>query len=348
MHIFTYDFLQEMLLPPQLLTLAANISSLRVMAAQRREDYPLIFDRLSDVARVDSVKASNLLEGLVTTDRRFQEIVQAGSAPLNHTEAEIAGYRDVLNEIHGNWSEHLFSESEVQRFHAAMMELSSPGGGGRYKTEDNVIAERLSDGSRIVRFTPVSAAETPEAMRQWMLAYQCARDNSGVNQLLLIPCVILDFLCIHPFADGNGRLSRLLSLLLLYKSGYDVGKYISFERQINLHKVEYYQALWESSQGWSENDCHYLPFMIHFIMTLYSCYAELDKRFANVHAGTLSKRSRIEATLLNSLTPLAKREICEILPDVSPTTVEAVLGSMVRKGVIRRIGTGRATKYLRT
>lgn len=347
MHIFNYDFLQNTLLPVQVVDLASNIATLRLLATERQKTHGEIFRHLETVAMVESVKASNALEGIITTDSRLKEIVQGNVAPVTHSEAEIAGYRDVLNEIHSNWSLHDFKEDDIHLFHAQMMRYINPSAEGKYKTEDNVIAEKLPDGRRVVRFVPISAKETTEAMEQLTLAYQLARDNLSINKLLLIPCVILDFLCIHPFADGNGRLSRLLSLLLLYKNGYDAGKYISFEQQINKHKIEYYQALKDSSQDWHTNACRYLPFMLNFIMTLYACYSELDKRFAVVNSNRITKKGRIEATVLNSLTPLSKADICQILPDVMPSTVEAVLGAMVRQGQIMTVGKGRSTKYIR-
>ena len=147
--------------------------------------------------------------------------------------------------------------------------------------------------------------------------------------------------------DGNGRMSRLLSLLLLYKNGYDVGKYISFEEQINNYKAYYYDALARSSAGWATNENDYFPFMEHFLSMLYMCYKELDNRFAVVQGKRITKKARVEATILRSLTPLSKAEICNILPDVSPTTVEAVLGAMVKSGAVRRIGGGRASRYIR-
>jgi len=347
MHIFNYDFLREMLLPASLVTLAGNIAMLRQLAAERKERNREIYEGLERIAKIDSIKASNALEGIVTTDLRLHAIVQ-GAAPQNHTEAEIAGYRDVLNEIHTNWQLHDFRESDIHLFHQQMMRLVRPNADGAYKSEDNVIAERRSDGQKIVRYVPVSASATPEAMRQLVLAYQIARDDAAINHLLLIPCVILDFLCIHPFADGNGRLSRLLTLLLLYKNEYDAGKYISFENQINENKLSYYQSLKDSSENWHENACRYLPFMLNFIQTIYACYVELDKRFAIVNSSRVTKMARIEATVLNSLTPLSKADICRILPDVSPTTVEFVLGNMVRQKRIMTVGKGRNTRYMRT
>jgi len=346
MHIFDYSFLKNDLLPAQLVSLASNISTLKVMSAFRKKENETAFRKLEDAAKIESIKASNAIEGIVTTDQRVRAIA-GGSAPLNHTEAEIAGYRDVLSEVHVNFAAHDFRESDIRAFHAQMMRLANPLIDGSYKTDDNVIAERMPDGRRVVRFQPASAAETPEAMRQLVLAYAEARDDAAINKLLLVPCVILDFLCVHPFADGNGRLSRLLTLLLLYRNGFDVGKYISFEGAVNGRKAEYYAALKESSEGWRDNQPRYFPFMVDFLTTLYSCYNELDKRFASTNAGKATKKSRIESTVLNSFTPLSKADICGILPDVSPTTVEAVLGEMVRGGRVRRIGAGRASRYVR-
>ena len=179
-----------------------------------------------------------------------------------------------------------------------------------------------------------------------ILAYMEARDNPRINQLLLIPCVVLDFLCIHPFSDGNGRVSRLLSIFLLYKSGYDVGKYVSLEEQINADKDYYYSALQSSSIGWHTNENSYFDFMKNFLSVLYHCYKELDKRFSTVNGKRLSKTERIEQTVLNSVLPISKSDICDIIPDVSPTTVEAVLGKMVKTGSIIKLGRARATKYV--
>jgi Fic family protein len=158
---------------------------------------------------------------------------------------------------------------------------------------------------------------------------------------------VLDFLCIHPFADGNGRMSRLLSLLLLYKNGFDAGKYISFEEQINNGKAGYYEALRLSSDKWHERQNSYFPFIENFITTLLYCYKELDKRFSVVNAKKVTKQQRVEATVLNSLLPISKQEVCYVLPDVSPTTVEYALAGMIKGGLIEKVGTGRNTKYIK-
>ena len=347
MRIFDYSFLDNGLLPVSLVNLTSGIASLKTMAGVRKDEYAKIFTELESIARVQSVKSSNAIEGIVTSDERINAIVNQNSAPLNHNEAEIAGYRDALNAIHMGYEYMDFRKSDILRLHEMMMSIAGYEYVGQYKTDDNVILEVDANGRQRVRFRPMPAAETPEAMEQLELAYLAARNNANINQLLLIPCVILDFLCIHPFRDGNGRMSRLLSLFLLYKNGYDAGKYVSFEEQINNYKAYYYEARRQSSEGWEKNENSYFPFIENFLSTLYMCYKELDKRFAVVHGKKITKKARVEATVLNHLTPISKAEICRILPDISPTTVEAVLGAMIKSGSIRRIGQGRNSKYVR-
>ena len=224
MRKFDYSFLDNGLLPANLLNLTSSISSLKTMAGVRKEEYAAIFTKLEAVAKIQSIKSSNEIEGIITSDERIAQIVNQNSAPLNHNEAEIAGYRDALNEIHLGYEHIDLRERDILRLHEIMMSYAGYEFGGQYKTDDNVILEVDADGNRRVRFRPTPAAETAKAMEQLELAYLDAKGNANINQLLLIPCVILDFLCIHPFRDGNGRMSRLLSLLLLYKNGYDAGK----------------------------------------------------------------------------------------------------------------------------
>ena len=347
MHRFDYSFLDNGLLPAGLFNLTADIYSLKAMSWNRKEQFEEVYSELTAIARVQSVKGSNAIEGIVTTDERINEIVNGNSAPLNHSEQEIAGYRDALAEVHTEYEQMDLRESDILRLHSIMLNIAGYQYAGQYKEYDNDIIEEDKNGRRRVRFHPTSAAETPDEMQQMILAYQEARDNPNVNQLLLIPCVILDFLCIHPFRDGNGRISRLLSLLLLYRNGFDVGKYISFEEQINQRKGNYYDALKNSSDGWHDNQNDYSTFIMEFLTTVYLCYKELDKRFAVVGTRKVTKQARVEATVLNSLTPVSKADIAKILPDVSPTTIETVLGQMVRTGSIRKVGTGRNTRYIK-
>ena len=344
---FDYSFLDNGLLPANLINITGTIYSLRTGADIRKDEYERIFTELEKIAVVQSVKSSNAIEGIITSDERIEEIVNQNSKPLNHSENEIAGYRDSLNEIHLHYEEIELSENTILRLHEIMMSYIGTEDAGKYKVNENYIIEEDKEGNRKIRFKPLSVKETPEAMKQLILAYHDASNNSNINQLLLIPCFILDFLCIHPFRDGNGRMSRLLTLLLLYKNGFDVCKYISFEEQINNNKGNYYEALRLSSINWLENKQSYIPFIENFLTTIYMCYKELDKRFSVVNSNKITKKARIEATVLNNLTPISKAEICKILPDVSVTTVENVLGRMVREGRIKIIGKGRNTKYMK-
>jgi len=343
---FDYSFLEKGMLPAGFVNVVSAIVELRARESQLKENYPGVFTRLESIAKVQSVKGSNAIEGIVTSEQRINEIVNQNSAPLNHNEAEIAGYRDALNLIHENHDNLDIRERDILRLHEIMLSYA-PVNGGAYKQSDNVIMEVDPAGQRRVRFAPTPANETADAMEQLVLAFMDARSNYSVNQLILIPCFVLDFLCIHPFADGNGRMSRLLSLLLLNKNDFDAGKFISFEEQINKSKWDYYKALRLSSDGWHGNTNSYFPFIENFVATLLYCYKELDKRFAVVHAKKVNKRERIEATVLNSLLPIAKQEICYVLPDVSPTTVEAALAAMVRNGIVVKVGTGKNTKYIK-
>ena len=347
MHQFDYSFLDSGKIPVRLFNIATDIYSLRVLSQNRKAQFAEIFTELAEIAKVQSVKNSNAIEGILTTDERINAIVRQSSAPLNHNEQEIAGYRDALAQIHTDYMNISFSETDILRLHAIMLNIAGYPYAGKYKDDDNAIIEIDAYGQRRIRFSPTSAADTANAMKQLVLAYREASNNPNINQLLLIPCVILDFLCIHPFRDGNGRISRLLSLLLLYKNDFDAGKYISFEEQINRRKGNYYEALRLSSTAWHDSQSDYAPFIMEFLITLYMCYKELDKRFAVIGSKKVTKQARIEATVLNSLTPVSKAEIGKILPDVSATTIEAVLGKLVKAGQIRKIGAGRNTKYIR-
>ena len=344
MHIFDYSFLKNDLLPAQLVSLASNISTLKVMSAFRKKENETAFRKLEDAAKIESIKASNAIEGIVTTDQRVRAIA-GGSAPLNHTEAEIAGYRDVLSEVHVNFAAHDFRESDIRAFHAQMMRLANPLTDGSYKTDDNIIAERMPDGRRVVRFLPASAAETPEAMRQLVLAYAEARDDAAINKLLLVPCVILDFLCIHPFNDGNGRMSRLLTLLLLYRSGYFVGRYISIEKLIADSKETYYDVLQDSSTGWHEGKNDYLPFVRYMLGIVIAAYREFASRVDVLITRGLSKPERVREIIRGTTGQITKAQIMEQCPDISQKTVERALKDLLESGEIRKIGGGRYTSY---
>ena len=345
MRKFDYSFLKRSSIPADIVNSATSIYEMKARAEMRQADFADVFSAMESVAKIQSVKSSNAIEGIVTTDKRIREIVNNSVAPQGHSELEIAGYRDALNLIHTNYSDIAFDEKSILELHRILLRQSGDTLAGKYKTEDNFIMETDKQGNRSVCFTPVRASETAYAMKQLVLAYQAAYSDSEINPLLLIPCVILDFLCIHPFRDGNGRMSRLLSLLLLYKSGFDAGRYVSFEEQINTYKNYYYTSLQKSSERWHENDNNYFHFIDNFLFTLKMSYFELDSRFSNLKDKKITKKQRIEAFISDSLLPVSKREICDKLPDISVTTIEAELGKLLKAGKIEKLGSGRATKY---
>lgn len=343
MHIYDYSFLKEQT-PGTLMNISNILFDLRARDQIRRGSNIPVYDAMRQSAIIDSVRASNAIEGIITTRQRVEELTSGAQPPLTHDEQEILGYRNDLSEIYTGYTHLDITERNIHHFHEQMLRMTSPNA-GHYKTEDNWIQERDASGRRSIRFMPVSAADTPESMQQMLLAYYDARQDSSISRLLLNCCVILDFLCIHPYEDGNGRISRLLTVLMLQRDGFDVGQYVSIEARINDYKVSYYDALKRSSVGWHENQSDYTPFMTYMLQILYQCYKELDLRFAETAGESVSKSKRVEHILLNAYVPLSKEEICERLPDVSVSTVERVLGKMTTSGQILKIGTFRNARY---
>lgn len=331
----------------RLLNLTSNIHEIKNEEQSKKALNPDLFSNLVKIAIVQSVKGSNAIEGIVTTDKRIREIVNENTEPLNHNEQEIVGYRDALKLIHNDYSRISFVEKDILDLHNLLLSQSGTPWRGSYKDRDNVILEIDVFGNRQIRFKPMSAELTPLAMQQLTYAYGEARNDSEINSLLLIPCVVLDFLCIHPFNDGNGRMSRLLSLLLMYQTGYDVGKYVSFEQQINQHKNLYYEALKLSSKDWESGRNDYSYFVENFIQTLYNCYVALEKRMATIEVKKVKKEERIRRVVLDSLVPLSKQDIFRIVPDISISTIERVLAIMVQEGTIVKYGSFKDAKYRR-
>ena len=347
MKIYDYSFLKELKVPSNFLSLTSIIYSLHNEEINKKRDFPDIFTNLEKIAIVQSVKGSNAIEGYITSDKRIEEIVNQNSNPINHSEKEIAGYKDALKLIHTSYNDIDINIDSILNLHMILSRYSEGQDKGIFKQRENIIREVRSDGTSSVRWMPVSKKDTPKAMEELVYAYIDARNDDAINPLLLIPCFILDFLCIHPFSDGNGRMSRLLSLLLLYHSGFDISKYISFEEQINKYKGSYYESLRLSSVGWHDNTNDYLPFIENFLFTLVRCYQELDKRFLTVKSGKTSKTKRIEDVVLSSFFFITKKEIMSLLPDVSITTIEKVLSNMLKEGKIKKIGTTSNSRYIK-
>lgn len=347
MRKFDYSFLKRTSIPTHLIDSAFRMGVLRSSMEDYRKLSPNVFDHLESVARMQSVKASNEIEGITITDERMRAIVNQNSEPLNHNEIEISGYRDAFDTICETYNDIYFNEANIKDLHYTILPRTVHDYGGKYKDVDNYIVEIDAYGNKRLRFKPISAEETPKAMEQLILAYRDASETFGISRLLLIPCVILDFLCIHPFIDGNGRLSRLLSLLLLYQSGHDVIRYISFEGQINKYRSYYYSALKASSTNWDTGENDYMPFIEQFIFTLYKCYEELDRRFDSVSNKCKAKKTLVEAEILGSLSPLSRSDLQDLLPEVSLSTINSAIRNLLSEGRVRKIEDLKTTKYVR-
>lgn len=301
---------------------------------------------LLEVARIQSTEASNRIEGIITTDDRLKKTVRAKTMPQTRSEKEIAGYRDVLATIHESHDYIPPRPSVILQLHRDLYKYSGKSIGGSFKNSDNVTAEELSDGQQIVRFKPVPAWETPEAITALCSAFQEALQDAELDPLLLIPIFILDFLCIHPFNDGNGRMSRLLTLLLLYRSGYIVGKYISIEKLISDTKETYYEALQASSYNWHEGTNDYAPFVTYMLGILVAAYRDFESRIELLTAKGLSKPDRVREIIRNHLGKITKSEIIAQCPDISQITVQRALADLLRNSEITKLSGGRYTAYV--
>ena len=345
MRRFDYRFLKQNI-GGDLFGLANVISGLNAREQIRKSANPGAFEALREQAIIASVRGSNAIEGIVTTEERLLAIAR-GSAPLSHDEKEISGYRDALQYIHTNSDRLDMTEETLLLLHRMIEAEVNPTEVGRFKTRDNLIMEYSADGTKKVRFRPIPAQETAAAVEQLVLAYIDARQDSSIPAILLIPCVVVDFLCIHPFTDGNGRVSRLLTLLLMYISGYDVGRFISYEDQVNQNRDAYYSALQKSSENWHENANDYTPFVFFHLQIVYRCFKMLDDSFAAQMSKGLSKAARVRLVLDSATVPVSKAEIMERLPGVGVKTVEAELARMLAEGRLTKIGTYKNARYVK-
>lgn len=305
-----------------------------------------VLSHLLEIAKIQSTEASNRIEGIYTSDARIQALVKEKSAPRNRNENEIAGYRDVLATIHENYDYIPPRANVILQLHRDLYQYSGVGIGGRFKNTDNVIEEETADGQRRVRFRPVSAFETPDMVEALCNQFLREVDRGEVDPLLLIPMFVLDFLCIHPFNDGNGRMSRLLTLLLLYRAGYIVGKYISIEMLIEKTKDTYYDALQASSVGWHEGTNDYAPFVSYMLGIIKIAYKTFSERVEHLTTKGISKPERVRQFIENKLGKVTKKDIMDACPDISATTIEKALGELVKDGTIIKIGNGRGTGYV--
>lgn len=304
-----------------------------------------ILSRLLSIAKIQSTTSSNKIEGIYTTDKRIEELVNNKVIPKNRNEEEIAGYRDVLELIHDNYDYIDLNSNMILQLHRDLYKYSGTSIGGKYKNSQNYIEETLEDGTKVTRFVPLSAVETPIAIQELCESYNKELNSGEIDSLLLTCLFIFDFVSIHPFNDGNGRMSRLLTLLLLYKSNYIVGKYISIEKIIEQTKDSYYDVLQKSSSEWHIGENDYSYFIEYYLGIILNAYKEFSSRVEYITNNKLTAIQRITILFKESYIPINKAYLLEKCPDISETTIERSLSTLLKEGKIEKISNGRFTEY---
>ena len=308
---------------------------------------PEELEKLVEIAKIQSTEASNAIEGIVTTNTRIKQLVEEKTTPRNRDEQEIAGYRDVLGIIHESFDSIPITQNYILQLHKILYSHMNNPAAGKTKIVQNYISATYPDGHVETLFTPLAPYETPKALDRLCEEYNRVIGNLELDPLIAIPVFIHDFLCIHPFNDGNGRMSRLLTTLLLYRSGFYVGKYISLEAKIAQHKDLYYDALYAAQQGWHEGKDDPVPFIKYLLGTIIAAYRDFEDRFALVE----TKRSALETVRLASMNKIGKfnkQDIRELCPSLSISSVEGALRKLVESGELKREGKGKSTFYYRT
>lgn len=346
MRTYNYNKKWQQLLTPEIVTMLSQIHEFKGEQNLFIEAQSDTLTQLVKIAKIQSTEASNKIEGIFTSDERLKKLVTNKTTPRSRNEQEIAGYRDVLSTIHDSYEFIPVRPSIILQLHRDLYKFSGKSIGGAYKNADNVIAEEDNEGNRFVRFQPIPAWETPDSIEALCDAFDDAIARNEADPLLIIPMFILDFLCIHPFNDGNGRMSRLLTLLLLYRAGYIVGKYISIEKVIETSKDTYYEALQSSSQGWHEEENDYAHFVRYMLGVILSAYRDFSSRVRVLTTRGMSKPDRIREIIKDTLGKITKTEIMQKCPDISQVTVQRTLNDLIKNGDIIKIGGGRYTSYI--
>ncbi|MCD8023506.1 MAG: Fic family protein [Lachnospiraceae bacterium] len=311
---------------------------------------PVELTRMVEIAKIQSTEASNKIEGIVTTSTRMRQLVEEKTTPRNRDESEIMGYRDVLNTIHESHDFIPLKPSYILQLHRDLMKRAGLSYGGHFKNVQNSINETRPDGTQVTRFTPVAPYETEAAIEAICDSYKRTLAMENVDPLILIPAFICDFLCIHPFNDGNGRMSRLLTLLLLYQNGYEVGKYISIEKKIESTKGLYYDVLEKANYGWHEEKNDPTPFIRYMLKVILACYTEFEERVGIVEKTGVrsSAYDVVKAYISGKIGKFTSAEVIVSCPSVGRSAILSALKRLVEEKEILKIGTGRATCYVRT
>ena len=349
MRSFDYSKLEDMKWDSEIVQLIAKIHECKGRQDLFIRQKPRELERLVEIARIQSTEASNKIEGIVTTSSRIKQLVDSKTTPRNRDEGEILGYRNVLNTIHESYDYIPISPSYILQLHRDLLKEAGLSFGGSFKNVQNYINETKTDGTIITRFTPIAPYETEAAVEAICKSYRRVIAIEKIDSLLLIPAFIIDFLCIHPFNDGNGRMSRLLTLLLLYQNGYQVGKYISIEKQIETTKDVYYDALEDSDLGWHEETNDPTPFIRYMLRIILACYLEFEERVGIMNdMGTKSTAYDVVRVYVNSkIGKFTGADAVAACPSAGRSSVLNALKRLAEEGLIEKQGKGKGTFYLR-
>lgn len=346
MRKFNYDLLKNQKWDSEILGLVANIHEAKGKENLYLKQNPAELDKLVEIAKVQSTESSNAIEGIRTTSTRLKQLVSQKTTPKNRDEEEIAGYRDVLNVVHENFEYINITPNFILQLHQMLYKHSTKKIGGKFKNVQNYISATDEKGNTFTLFTPLATYETPEAIEMICNEFNMAIAKSEVDALILIPVFIHDFLCIHPFIDGNGRMSRLLTTLLLYRCGYSIGKYISLESKIAKTKDLYYDALEVSQNGWHEEQDDCTQFIKYILGTILSAYRDFEERIDFV-SDKLPALDIVKKAVDTILGKFSKMQIVELCPTLSNSSIEQSLKKLCENNNIEKLGKGKNTFYVK-
>lgn len=344
MKSFEPKFLQAIKIPHQIVGMIRQIGEYKGRQELYQKQAPEMLENLRRIALIQSTESSNRLEGITADRERIKELLAKKTKPQNRSESEIAGYRDVLNTIHANTTHIQVTDRIVLQLHRDLMKYSGKEG-GKWKSVANEITEVLADGSLNVRFIPVEPFQTAEYMKALHQYFQENLRQDRLDALLLIPLYILDFLCIHPFLDGNGRMARLLTVLLLYHQGYEVGRYISLERIVEQTKESYYETLQKSSIGWHSAKHDVLPWVEYFLSTILAAYREFENRVGKVSTGPGSKMDMVTSAIDSFIGDFTLSDLEQACPAVGKDWIRKLLQRLKSDGKVEIIGKGRYARW---
>ncbi|HET54714.1 MAG TPA: Fic family protein [Ignavibacteria bacterium] len=344
MNSFEYDYFLDQPISQKILIAVRTLGEYKGKEILYKEQFPEVLKTLQQASIIQSTESSNRIEGIIVPENRIRMIVAQKAKPQNRPEEEVAGYKDILNEIHTNFGRHNLSPKLILKWIKDLYKYTPEKVTG-FKTEDNAILEILPSGKTVVRFRPLSAQETPSAVSKLCTMYNKNIKDKKIEPLLAVASFVLDFECIHPFKDGNGRIGRLLTLLLLYQVGYEVGRFISLERITEESKEAYYDALYKSSQNWNKGEHDLIPWWDYFLSMLIAAYKEFEERVGYITTAKGAKRELVFAAIDKLPDEFSFSDVQRACPGVSFSTIKRALQELKAKKIIKSTGKGRDAKY---